>query len=217
MPVDFGNIVKSVEMLKRSMPEKGFNQSIDLIINLKDLDLKRSESKLNELVELPHAVSKPLKICVIASGDLHLRAQRAGVDLLLDREGLERLGGDKKAGKALASSYDMFFAEATMMPLIGRILGGYLGPRGKMPTPVPPNAPIEAIIERGRRSVRVRVKDQPVIQCRVGGVDMDVKQVAENVLAVVNRVEARLERGSRNIGEILLKTTMSAPVKVPLG
>jgi len=205
-----------LERLGKSLGERGFRQSVDLIINLKDLDLKKPENRLNEVVELPHPLPKPVKVCVIATGDMYLRAQKAGVDLLLDRESLERLAGDKKAGKELASGYDFFFAEAPMMPLVGRVLGVSLGPRGKMPTPVPPNAPIEAIIERGRRSVRVRIKDQPVIQCRVGVVDMDAKHVAENVQAVVNRVEARLERGSRNIGEILLKATMSPPVKMAL-
>ncbi len=216
MPLGLTAVVESVEKLKQSMHERGFKQSVDLIINLRDLDVKKSENRINEVVELPHPFPKPVKVCVIASGDLHLRAQKAGVDLLLDRESLERLAGDKKTGKALASTYDFFFAEAAMMPLVGRVLGVWLGPRGKMPTPVPPSAPIEAIIERGRKSIRVRVKDQPVIQCRVGAVEMGAEQIAENVQTVVNRVETRLERGLRNIGEILLKATMSAPVKVAL-
>ena len=64
--------------------------------------------------------------------------------------------------------------------------------------------------------VRVRMREQPVLQCRVGTEAMSDDKLAENIQAVVSRIEQKLERGFKNIGEILIKGTMSKPVKVAL-
>jgi len=102
------------------------------------------------------------------------------------------------------------------MPLVGRALGSFLGPRGKMPTPIPPNAPIDQVIVNHRKMVRVRMREQPVLQCRVGTEAMPDEKLVENIQAVVSRIEQKLERGFKNIGEILVKGTMSKPVKISL-
>jgi large subunit ribosomal protein L1 len=134
--------------------------------------------------------------------------------MLISRQEIENLGKDKKAARKLAQDYDFFISEAPMMPLVGRALGSFLGPRGKMPTPVPPNAPIDQVVSNHRKMVRIRMREQPVLQCRVGTESMPDDKLVENVQAVMSRVEQKLERGFKNIGEILLKGTMSKPVKV---
>ncbi len=45
---------------------------------------------------------------------------------------------------------------------------------------------------------------------------MPTEKIAQNVEAVVNAIEGKLERGMGNIGSVLIKTTMGSPVKVPL-
>ena len=102
------------------------------------------------------------------------------------------------------------------MPLVGRALGSFLGPRGKMPTPVPPNAAIDQVVAGHRTMVRVRMREQPVLQCRVGTESMADDKLTENILAVTSRIEQKLDRGIKNVGEILLKATMSKPVKIGL-
>ncbi|NIQ04671.1 MAG: 50S ribosomal protein L1, partial [Candidatus Korarchaeota archaeon] len=62
---------------------------------------------------------------------------------------------------------DFFLAEAPSMPLVGKVLGSTLGPRGKMPVPVPPSADIGDLIKRYRRMVSMRIRNQPILQCRV--------------------------------------------------
>lgn len=216
MPIDLSIIQEAVESLMRNAKPKSWSESIELIINLRDFDPKKADRRISEVAELPNETPKPVKVCVIASGDLNLRAQRAGADLVLDKEAVERLGGDKRSAKRLAGDYDFFLSEAPLMSTVGRTLGAYLGPRGKMPTVVPPNADMEAVLARARRSVRIRVKDQPLIKCRVGTMGMDPRKVSENAQAVLARVEARMERGLRNIGGAFLKSTMSPKVKVNL-
>ena len=216
MSFELRNLTEVVEEVKKSCKGKGFKQSIELIVNLRDLDLRRPENRIIGLMELPHPPNKPVKVCVFASGELYTKAKKLGVDLILTRDDLERIAKDKRQAKKIAKSHDFFVAEASLMPLIGRMWGVYLGPRGKMPTPVPPTADIESILERLRRTVRIRVRNQPVVQLRVGTEDMDSKQIAENVNAALNWIIDRLPKGLTNIKDVYLKGTMTPSFRVEL-
>lgn len=216
MPLAKDEIARAVGELRQNLTKRKFAQSIDLVVKLREVDLKKPENRINETIALPNPPEKSLKICVIASGDLGTRAKAAGADMLVSRQDIENLGKDKKAARKLAQDYDFFIAEAPLMPLVGRALGSFLGPRGKMPTPVPPTAPIDQVVANHRKMVRVRMREQPVLQCRIGTESMPDDKLVENVQTVVSRVEQKLERGFKNIGEILLKATMSKPVKVSL-
>ena len=214
MPLDKKDILDAIKKLKDKSEKRKFVQSLELIINLRDIDPKKPESKIQELIELPYPAGKKSKICVIASGEMALKAKKAGADSVIERSDLEAMTGDKKKQKELAKSYDFFIAEAPLMPLVGRSLGATLGPRGKMPTPVPPTANMAGQIEKHRKMVLVRLRGQPVLQCRVGNEDMPNEEIAENVQAVIRRIEGKLKRGIKNIRSIHLKTTMGTPVKV---
>jgi large subunit ribosomal protein L1 len=216
MPLDTKALLNSVKQAKEKSKKRNFSQSIDLIVNLRDIDVRKPEGRIQELIELPHAVGKPAKICVFASGELALRAKRAGADLVMDRGELEALAGDKKRRRTLAQTYDFFIAEAPLMPLVGKILGSTLGPKGRMPTPVPPTADIKDYIERFRKTVLVRLRGQPVLQCRVGTEEMPEEHVAENIQTVLGRIETKLKKGLKNIESIYVKTTMGQPVKMKL-
>lgn len=216
MPLNMKNILAAVKDVKSKATKRKFSQSIDLAINLQNIDMKKPEGRIQERIELPNSVGKELKICVIASGEMALKAKKAGASLVVERAALEALVGDKKKQKDLAKNYDLFIAEAPLMPLVGRSLGASLGPRGKMPTPVPPNADINEQIERHRKLVFVRMRGQPVLQCRVGNEDMADKEIAENVQAIVRRIEGKLKRGIKNVKSVYLKTSMGSAVKVAM-
>jgi large subunit ribosomal protein L1 len=169
---------------------------------------------MNELIELPQPPSTMIKIGVFATGDLALRARNAGADQVFSREDLEGILNNKKAARKLVRGIDFFIAETSLMPLIGRALGPILGPKGKMPTPIPPTAPIDALIERRRRTVQLRIRDQLNVQCKLGTEDMEIDAITTNVMSVLTRLEGKLEKGLRNIREIRVKTTMGSPVKI---
>lgn len=213
MPLDTKNILQAIQEAKNRSKKRNFVQSIELMINLQDIDLKKPESKIQELIELPFA-EKRNKICVIASGEMALKGRRAGADLVIERSELEALTGDKKKQKDLVKNYAFFIAEAPLMPLAGRVLGSTLGPRGKMPTPVPPTANIEEHIEKYRKMVLIRLRGQPVLQCSVGTENMPDEQIAENIQTVMRRIEGKLKKGIKNISSIYLKTAMGLPVKI---
>jgi len=209
-------IIDSLQKVRANSKQRKFNQSIDLVINLQEIDMKKPESKIQEQVELPYPPSKQAKICVIASGELALKAKQAGADLVIEKDELNNIATDKKRQRQLASTFDYFIAEAPLMPTVGKSLGAVLGPRGKMPTPVPPNVDIAAQIARHKKLVLVRTRAQPIIQNRVGTEDMKDEQIAENIITIIRRLEPKLKRGLANIKAIHLKTTMGKPVEIKL-
>jgi large subunit ribosomal protein L1 len=101
-----------------------------------------------------------------------------------------------------------------MMPLVGRILGPVLGPRGKMPIPVPPNADINAVIVKNRNTVAVRMRSQPIIQVSVGTEQMKDEELVDNMQAVLRVLDGKLKRGLKNVKYAFIKTSMGEPVKI---
>jgi len=217
MSLDTKTVVEAVRQVREHSEKRNFNQSIELVINLRDIDMKKPEGKIQETIELPHTPpNKKAKVCVIAGGELALKAKKANAELVIGSSELESLATDKKRQKQLANNYDIFIAEAPLMPLVGKTLGATLGPRDKMPKPVPPSADIEAQIERWRKTINVRLRNQPILQCTVGTEDMKDEEIAENIMVVVRRIEGKLKRGLKNVAAICLKTTMGKPTKIKL-
>jgi len=214
MSIETNNIKSALKEAREKAKKRNFNQSVELIINLRDVDVKKPENRIQESIELPYALDKKVGVCVFADGDLALRARRAGADLVLQSSDIEGLMNNKKRQREIAKSMNSFIAAAPLMPLVGRVFGPILGPRGKMPTPVPPTANIEDVIERHRRTIRIRVRDQPVVHCRVGTESMSDDEIAENIQTVIRRITRRLRRGIKNIDSIYVKMTMGPAVKV---
>jgi len=214
MPLDQKTILTAVKEAREKSEKRKFNQSIELILKLQDIDMKSPEAKIQEVVELPYALEKPNKICVIASGEMALKARKANADHVIERSELEGLAGKKQELRKIANGYDFFIAEAPLMPLVGKTLGSVLGPRGKMPVPVPPSADIAGLIVKHRKTVVVRMRSQPIIQSRIGMENMKDEEITDNIQAVLRVLEGKLKRGSKNIRFAYIKTAMGAPVKV---
>jgi len=214
MPLEDKNILLAIEEMRKNTKKRKFNQTVELIINLREFDVKKQENKIQERVVLPNPVKKNRKVCVIATGEAALSAKRAGADQVLTRQDLDALVGDKKKSKKIAKDFDVFIAEAPLMPMIGRTLGAALGPLGKMPTPVPPNSDMVEQIDRHRRTVIVRTRTLPVLKCAVAHEEMQDNEILENIKAIFGAVERKLQRGLRNIRSLYLKTTMGEPVQV---
>ena len=207
-------IIDAVKEAKEQAKPRNFTQSIDVIINLKDLDVRKPENRFSEEVALPNGRGKEIKIGVIADGELALAAKNAGVDVVISKEDLQEFGKDIKAAKKVVNSVDSFIAQADMMPLVGRFLGRILGPRNKMPKPVPASARIEPLLERTQATIKVGVKQQPSIQILVGTQDMDDEKLAENIEAVLAVLDRNLEKGRNKIKSMYIKATMGSVVRV---
>ncbi len=193
--------------------ERKFPESVEAIVTFKEVDPKKNDLNINETVYLPHPGSHRATVCYIGSGDLLLRARNAGADAVLEPSQLENFAGNKSEAKKLAAKYDFFLAETALMARIGKVLGTVLGPRGKIPTPVPPNAPIEAIISRTRTAVRVRSRAALGVGAKVGDRKLSDAELADNIQAMVQAVQRKLPNGDRNIRSIIVKTSMGKPVR----
>ncbi len=196
--------------------KRNFRQSFELVLKLKDIDVKKLDLNINEVVFLPNKFSEDAKICVFASGDNALRAQKAGADRVIEGGELDRLASEKRNAKKLAREYQFFLADTALMPKIGKILGQFLGPKGRMPAPVPPAAPIEAMLTRYRNAVRIRARGSLSVAGKIGDEALDDGKVAENALAVVNQVEKKLPNGEKNIHTLLVKKTMGKSTKTKM-
>ena len=214
MSVSTETLVQAVREAKKLAKPRRFKQSVELIVKLRDVDVRKPENRLDTIIFLPNPPSKHIKVAVFATGDLALKAKDAGADLVLSREDIEKLAASKKDVKKLASSVDFFLAQADLMPLIGRYLGRYLGPRGKMPVPVPPAADIGAMISRYRSAVKIRMRDQPQVMCRIGTEDQKDEELAENAQAVLSTILSKFK--PYNIEKVYVKLTMGPAVRVKL-
>src|SRR5919112_1060132 len=202
-----------IEHARRDYKKRNFDQSVDLTIILKDIDVKKGFS-FNEVVHLPNKPTRQATVCVVASGEMGSRARRAEADRIIEVDELDRLGTNKKEAKKLAKAYDFFLSDTALMATVGRSLGQFLGPKGKMPTPIPYGAPIESIATRMRSSVRARARNQLNISTKIGDEKMDDTHLASNANAVITAIEKKLPQGDKNISNALIKFTMGKPVKL---
>jgi large subunit ribosomal protein L1 len=200
-----------------------FDESIDFIINLKDLNLNDPKQRIDKEVILPNNVLKPdkLDICVIASDEISLEARNMGLNAL-DQEGLIKLNNEeKKYKKKFVKKYDYFIVEDKMMANVARYLARFLGPIGKMPKPFPSGYGIistvddlKIAIDRYLKLIRIQLKKQPSIQVKIGKKSMEKEKIVENMKAVVDYIADQMPHKYNNIKSIYLKTTMGHPVKI---
>ena len=212
--VERARIIEAVKTAKEKAPERKFSESVDITINLKNIDMAQPKNRIDETILLPHGTGTNVGIVVLGKGDITTQAKEASVDLIIGPEEIERLGGEPREARKIAGKYRFFLAETAVMPSVGRFLGPRLGPRGRMPTPIVSGQDIRPIVERLRNSVKIRTKDKKVFSVKVGNTGMNEEQVAENIDAVLKRVESVLEQGHLNVRSVYVKTTMGPAVKV---
>lgn len=208
------SLAELVGKTRASSEKRNFPQSVELFITLKDIDVKKTDLNINEVVFLPNPLPKLAKVAVFAGGDLALRADRAKANRVISSDEIDKLAANKRQARKIAKEYDFFLAETPLMAKIGKMLGQILGPRGKMPAPLPPNAPIEAMIARYRTATRVRGRQQFSFATKIGEESMPDPKIAENGLAVIGALEKKLPRGQGNMKSVLVKMAMSKPTKM---
>jgi large subunit ribosomal protein L1 len=211
--VELTQIQKAVSTAIEQAPERKFRESVDITINLKNIDMTQPKNRIDATILLPESPGTK-KIAVLGKGDITTQAKEAGADIIIGPEEIERLGGAPREARQVACDYDFFLAETAVMPLVGRWLGPRLGPRGKMPMPIPPGQDIRPIVERLRGSIRIRTKDKLTFSAKIGTTEMTPEQIAENINTVLRRVEADLEQGSQNLRSVFVKTTMGPAVRL---
>ena len=216
MSLSVDKVEKAVADARAKGTERGikFEQSFDVAVNFrkKEVDVSKPENRLNQELVLPNPLYPPPKVCAFGDGEFADKATEAGAERVIPKDDIPRIGEEKKERKTLAKSYDFFIASVDAMPLIGRYLGQALGSRGKMPKPFPPQADLSGIINQYHRTVRVRMRNTPTFHVKVGHVKMSDREVADNIIAVLNFVESK--GFSARVSNVLVKTTMGPAIEV---
>lgn len=204
--------MKIQEALAELRKEKArkFDQSIDLIVNLKGLDLKKES--VNVVAQMPHA-AKEKNVCGFLTKKSSLVKTVLEPDFAKYKE--------QKALRLLVKEFDFFIASAPLMPKVATIFGKVLGPAGKMPSPQlgiltseNDNA-IKEVLEKIGKSVKLRAKE-PSIKLSIGKISMDDSKIAENAKAVYHALIQALPIKNENVKNVLIKLTMGKPLKVEM-
>jgi large subunit ribosomal protein L1 len=211
--VEKAAILEAVKKALEAAPQRKFGESVELAFNLKNVDLSIPKNRVDEEIQLPKGRGKAPKVAVFAGGELAAKA-KLSADIVIMPEQIEELSGDKRRARKLANQMGFFVAEAPLMPTIGRTLGTVLGPRGKMPRPMPPQGDPAAIVKTLKNTVRVRSRDRRTFHAAIGTRLMSPEDLADNAFLIIDRVVKKMERGEQNIASIYVKTTMGPAEKV---
>tara|TARA_B110000263_G_scaffold235273_1_gene233604 strand:+ start:328 stop:972 length:645 start_codon:yes stop_codon:yes gene_type:complete len=206
-------ITEAVKKALGEAPERKFVESIEMAFTIRDVDLKNPSNRIEENVRLPHGRGKEISIAIFAEAEMATKAKAAGI-VVIDPNKIEDLGGDRQKARKLAGRHDFFLAEVPHMATIGRFLGIVLGPRGKMPRPVPPNVDPGMIADGLRSTAIIRSRDKITFHTIVGARSQTEGEISENAFEMWKRVTSKLERGADNIRSLYIKTSMGPSIKV---
>jgi large subunit ribosomal protein L1 len=101
------DIQQAVSRALEDAPERNFRETVDLAINLRDLNLDDPANRVDESIVLPSGTGQETTIVVFADGETAVRAQDVA-DEVLDADDLEDLGDDDDEAKDLADDTDFF-------------------------------------------------------------------------------------------------------------
>lgn len=199
-------IEKALAELRKEKKRK-FVQTLDLIMNLKNFDVRKEA--LNSFVSVPHPSEKKIGAFLTKRSKL--------VETITEEDFVKYK--EIRDIKKLAKKYDSFIAVAPMMAKIATKFGRVFGPMSRMPSPQAGIIPQEsdemigAMLDKMKKSIRVKNKEM-AIKLPVGKESMGDVELKENIEAVIKGLEKLLPRGKDNVKEVLIKFTMTKPMKI---
>ena len=199
---------EALKKLREDAKKRNFEQSVDLIINLRGVDIKRDN--VSTVIAIPHKV-KDKKVCGFLTKKTDLVKTITKPEFAKYKE--------KKALKKLVKEFDFFIAVPTLMPPVATAFGKVLGPVGKMPSPQlglvmqENDEEIQKVLDKISKSLKVRAKEAS-IKLNVGREKMDDKEILENVNAVYTAILNALPNNKESVKSVILKFTMSKPIRL---
>jgi len=203
------NVKEALAELKKDKKRK-FDQTVDLVINLRAVDIKRDQ--VNVIVKVPNKV-RDKKVCGFLTEKSKL------VDTIT--EGQFAKHTEKGALKRLVKDYDYFIAVGKLMPKVATNFGKVLGPVGKMPSPQlgilmqENDKTIQDALDKIATSLKIRLKEASV-KVVVGKESMEDEKVIENIKSIYSAIENALPKKKENVKNVMIKLTMGKPLKVEI-
>ena len=200
---------EALQELKKSK-ERKFEQSIDLIINLKGVDLKRTN--VSGIFSVQHKI-KEKKICAFLT-------KKSSLIPTITQPEFQKYK-DKKELRKLVNEFDFFISVASLMPQVASTFGKALGPAGKMPSPQlgiitqESDASIHEVLKKISTSVKIRAKE-PSIKISIAKSGMSDEQIISNVETAFKEIVNLLPTKRENVRSVMIKYTMSKPIKLEI-
>lgn len=194
----------------RKNEKRKFDQTVDLLVSLKGIDMKRDT--MNVVISVPHLIREK-KVCAFLTKKSDLLPTITEADFAHFK--------DKKALKQLVKQYDFFIAAAPLMPKVAATFGKVLGPVGKMPSPQlgvlmqENDAAIKDALERISKAIKIRMKE-PALKIAVGRESMSDADLMENIMSAYTGMANALPNKKESVKTIMIKLTMSKPVRVEI-
>jgi len=208
---------QTLSKVRADSQKRNFKQAIDLVINVKDINLKKPEEHVEIFVSVPFPRGRKLRVCAFVGPELAETAKSA-IDTVIKHDEFAKYT-DKSKIKKLAKDHDFFISQANIMADVAKVFGRVLGPHGKMPNPkagcvVPPNANLSALKEKLQKLVKVSIKSQLSFKCRIGTEEMKDEELLDNIMGIYTALTHALPQEENNIKNVLIKFTMGKPVQV---
>ena len=215
--MDLKNIDKKLSEIRKSK-KRNFTQTFDLIINLKNLDIKNPKDKVEFVVNLTTNL-KPKKLKLFAIVDQSIVDAKNFFDEVISQKDLELLSETPKKIRQIAHKFDKFIVQANFMQNFARIFGKILGSLNKMPTPklgmiITPKSDLKSLRERLDKSALCQTKKNLVIQIPVGSEKESDEAISKNIEIVYNTLLQNLPKGLNNIKNFGVKLTMGKLIQI---
>ncbi len=207
----FLDAVRKIKELESKKDKKrNFNQTIDLIINLKDFDVRKDSFSV--FVEVPNKIKEKKIVGFFEKENKLIK--------VIKKDDFPKFK-EKKDIKKLIRNYDFFIANAKLMPAIATTFGRILGPVGKMPNPQlgvlnsEDENLVKELIDKLNSNIRIKVKE-PSIKIGIAKESLTDEQIAENALTVYRKIVDTLPKKIDNVRNVKIKLTMGKPVNVDI-
>jgi large subunit ribosomal protein L1 len=202
--------------MRDSSKQRKFVQSIELMINFKGLDFKKSENQLDLKVAMPFATGRSRgKVLVFAKSKNFADEIKGKADKIIMESDIQGL--TKKDVSQIIEEFDVLLAEGQVMLTVGKFLGQQLAPKNKMPKPIQPNvSQLESALAEMSSVTKVtnkKGKAMPVIQVVIGSEKMQNEQLSANAFAVFDAVLNAVPGKTQSIKSVFLKETMGPAIK----
>lgn len=218
--------IESAVIKKDGKPDKvrKFDETVDLIVNMRDVDIKNPNNRIDQEILLPHGIpgnNKVSDLCFIVKDEMEMALKEKGYSVLNPNDLDDLQKRSTKDKKTAASRHKYFVARADLMKNLAKVLARFLGQQGKMPKPQPkgfgvirPNENIDEFVAKLDRIIKISMKKQLLMQLKIGKKSQGQKDLMENIETVLNFLETNLPSGHNNVKSIYIKTTMGKPIKV---
>jgi len=211
-------IIEKIEEIRDNAEERGFTQSFDFVITLKDVDLNDPSDQVDAYTTIPNDTGDETRFAALIGPELEDTVEDI-VHTVVRHKDFDDYAENSREAKQLAKNHDFFLAQADIMPDVATTFGQYLGPRDKMPNPqigtvINPGSDVEGLCDRLTRTIHLKGKKDPVVQIKVGNEDMDDDAVAANLVTAYEALLDNLAKERNNIKDAYLKLTMSKPTEV---